>query len=405
MRILAVLLLAWPVAAVERAPAPAEAPAAASALPPEAAAPAALPETPALPQALAAKAAPQPAAVEPRAAAAAAPRKVSLCRIKRLARAAARARAAAVSPGRALNAFYDLEPGQAVQDPVPVSLEESARPWRTQTQLAKLSKTSREPGKPFQFSIIGDAEPGRFWIWRALFNVPGVFARLLQRADQTPCDFIIQLGDMVSRGTPRNFSRFFALLGGASPAKPYLTLIGNHDRWRPHGVTNSRLYRALFGDTDYHFDRGGVRFVALDSSAGRLTPKQLAWLDRALDTPLRKIVFTHMPPDVLSRWTHVAGVSAGGGFKKGSREFADIVSRRGVERVYMGHIHGLGVIEHKGVRYVLTGGGGSPLFPSKVPDRFHHFLTVDVRPEGLRETVHRADGSSFVLSKKPQDTN
>jgi hypothetical protein len=49
------------------------------------------------------------------------------------------------------------------------------------------------------------------------------------------------------------------------------------------------------------------------------------------------------------------------------------------------------------VRYVLTGGGGSPLYPGPVKERFHHFLTVDDGPDGLVETVHRSDGTSFVL--------
>lgn len=60
----------------------------------------------------------------------------------------------------------------------------------------------------------------------------------------------------------------------------------------------------------------------------------------------------------------------------------DLMSLNKVARVYMGHIHGLGTLERGGVKYVLTGGGGSPLFPG---------------PAGLVETVHAADGSSFLL--------
>ncbi|MFC1680053.1 hypothetical protein ACFL2T_07585, partial [Elusimicrobiota bacterium] len=53
--------------------------------------------------------------------------------------------------------------------------------------------------------------------------------------------------------------------------------------------------------------------------------------------------------------------------------------------VYFGHIHGFGVQDFSGVRYVLTGGGGSPLFPSGARDRFHHYLVVSVGPDGVSE--------------------
>jgi hypothetical protein len=193
----------------------------------------------------------------------------------------------------------------------------------------------------------------------------------------------------VSRGTPRRFLAFFKRLAAVGLSRPYLTVIGNHDRRRPHGVSDSRTYRRLFGDTDYAFDRGGVRFVVLDSSAGRVTPSQLEWLDKALDVPGRKIVFTHKPPAAAADETPVGAVFALGGFHGGSKEFTKIVARRAVERVYMGHIHALATLVHRGVRYVLTGGGGSPLFPVGLPNVFHHYLTVDVGPEGIKETVHR----------------
>jgi len=49
------------------------------------------------------------------------------------------------------------------------------------------------------------------------------------------------------------------------------------------------------------------------------------------------------------------------------------------------------------VKYVLTGGGGSPLYPGPVKQRLHHWLSVEAGPEGLVETVHAADGSTFPL--------
>jgi 3',5'-cyclic AMP phosphodiesterase CpdA len=279
-------------------------------------------------------------------------------------------------------------------------LKTLSSPFRTERQLSRLAETSRTPFETFQFAVMGDCEPGRYWIFRALFNRKGVFEKQMGAIQHQSIDFSIQLGDMVSRGLTGHYLRFFKTLASMAVARPYLTVIGNHDRHNPHGRSNSKLYRRLFGDrTNYFFDRGGARFVIVDSSAGRLSTAQLKWLDRVLDTPLRKLVFTHMPPALLELWGRSDTVKKMGGFSEGAHEFADILAKREVERVYMGHVHAFGVQDYKGVRYVLTGGGGSPLFPCGASDKFYHYLTVSVGPEGVTERVHTLEGSSFMIPR------
>lgn len=275
-------------------------------------------------------------------------------------------------------------------------LQRLSRPQSTALQLSKLQRTRRGDGESFDFAVIGDAEPGRFWFSRGLFGRPGVFARLLRAADAAGPDFIFQMGDMVSRGTVERFREFVWGLIEARLRAPYLTAIGNHDRHKPHGITHDRVYRAVMGATDYVFDRGGWRFVVVDSSAGRVTKPQLDWLESQLDPDVPTVVFTHMPPAPLGHWTDWGALKGAGGFKEGSARFVALMEKYKVKRVYMGHIHALDAHERNGVRYVLTGGGGSPLFPG--PGRkLHHWLSVSVGPEGLVETVHADDGSTFPL--------
>ncbi|HVE13056.1 MAG TPA: metallophosphoesterase, partial [Elusimicrobiota bacterium] len=199
----------------------------------------------------------------------------------------------------------------------------------------------------------------------------------------------------------RNFVAFLRGLGRLAPAVPYLTVIGNHDRRFPHGFCDAHLYRSAFGKTNYHFDRGAARFVSVDTSLMRVTARQLAWLDRVLDTPKRKIVFAHIPPAHLGPWTHYGRAKGVGGFRAGAQAFTSLMSRRAVDRVYFGHIHAFGVQDYEGVRYVLTGGGGSPLFPCGVQDRFHHYLVATVGPDGVRETVHTTDGGAVAVPAAP----
>ncbi|MBI3564224.1 MAG: metallophosphoesterase [Elusimicrobia bacterium] len=281
-------------------------------------------------------------------------------------------------------------------------LRKASSRWRTERQLKRLSRLPTAGGDRVSFAVLGDCEPSRFWIYRKLFNEEGVFERQMADIQREKVNFIVQLGDMVEKGEPRRYEGFFARLKRAwKGGRPYLTVIGNHDRSRPNGKSHSTMYRGLFGPANYFFDHARTRFVVLDSSSKRVTPAQLRWLDKVLSTPLRKVVFTHMPPVHLGLWGGVGKIHSLGGFIGGAREFSDVVAKNGVSRVYMGHVHAFGVQDHLGVRYVLTGGGGSALFPSGNEDRFHHFLTVDVGPHGIRERVHAMDGRVFHIPTAP----
>jgi hypothetical protein len=271
-----------------------------------------------------------------------------------------------------------------------------ASPFATAVQLARIRAQPRAPGEAVRFAVIGDAEPGRFWFSRALFGAHGVFWRLLARADSARPDFILQLGDLVSQGKVSLFRQLFQGLRAMALRSPFLTIIGNHDRHKPHGVTNDRLFRRYWGAPDWVLDRGEWRFVSVDSSAGRITPAQLEWLDRVLDPSKKLIVFTHIPPAAL-HLTDAGPLKGAGGFKRGAPEFMALMSERKVQRVYMGHVHGLGVQVHGGVTYVLSGGGGSPLYPSTSLARLHHYLEVEAGPEGVRETVRPLNGTPFPL--------
>ena len=160
----------------------------------------------------------------------------------------------------------------------------------------------------------------------------------------------------------------------------------------------------------------------MDSSDRVVTPSHVAWLQGALDTPLKKAVFTHVPPAYLR---HVQPLKEVGAleewkvsaedveaqrtalqdfftnyFDEGSADFERLVETGGVAAVFMGHIHAFWAADHKGVRYVISGGGGSPLYPlppGYPKKRFAHYLTVTAGPSGLTETVHPYHGAAFVL--------
>jgi 3',5'-cyclic AMP phosphodiesterase CpdA len=289
------------------------------------------------------------------------------------------------------------------------------------SQLSKLGSSSAQT---FTFGVIGDAEPGRF-PWERVFTPgPHAFADQMASLQAAAPDFILQLGDFVSEGNVANYRAHVEWLD-ANARVPLLRSIGNHDRSRPNGDADKNLYDAVFGPRDYYFDRGGWRFIALDSSDRKVTSAQLAWLKGALDSPARKVIFTHVPPKYLKPLKPLAEVGEletdsaefdamqendqkSGAmhdfltnyFDDGSAEFEELVSKGNVAAVYMGHIHAFWAADHRGVRYVISGGGGSPLYPlppGYPKKKFAHYMTVAASPSGLVETVHPYHGSAFVL--------
>jgi 3',5'-cyclic AMP phosphodiesterase CpdA len=341
---------------------------------------------------------------------------------------------------RALDHLYDGSPAarapqfDSVRPKTPPSVEAERAPTVVPPELAaakarlgidaQLARLGASAGSAsFTFAVIGDAEPGRF-PWERVFSPgPHVFADQLLALQAAAPDFTLQLGDFVSEGDPAHYRDHVAWLD-AHPVAPLLRCIGNHDRARPNGDADKNLYDAVFGPRDYFFDRGGWRFIALDSSDRKLTPAQLAWLKTALDSPARKVIFTHVPPAYLKKLKPLAEVGAletddadfkdfeqkSGGihdfftnyFDDGAAEFDELVAHGNVAAVYMGHIHAFWAADHRGTRYVISGGGGSPLYPlppGYPKKRFAHYLTVSVSPTGLTETVHPLAGSPFLLPK------
>lgn len=252
----------------------------------------------------------------------------------------------------------------------------AARPWRTATQIARIKAYCGGPGETFRFVVMGDSRSN-----------PKVFGDLLGITAGLKPDFSLHTGDIVRGGNPEEFAQFFSQIEDVR--WPFLIVIGNHEL----GPSGGGLYRELFGRTDYHFDCKGYRFVSVDNAGGAISAQQLAWLERVLTTDLRKIVLVHIPPSVIEEWNWHS-------FATGAREFAELIAAKRVERVYVGHIHGFDVAEHQGVRYVLTGGAGAPLYEQTAPGNFYHVVLVEAGPDGLRETVHKLDGTSFVIDPR-----
>ncbi len=199
--------------------------------------------------------------------------------------------------------------------------------------------------------------------------------------------FVIIVGDIVPSGYVEEFHDYYIppLL---ETDIPYFVAIGNHDDGDEGQATE---YRYLFGDNslNFHFDYGGVRFVFMDNvTAVQPYDQTLSWLDRVLsETPPGhgKLVFTHRPPADIEKWAYHAWDL------EESIIFTQTMTRRGVEHVFLGHIHAYSTATKNEVLYTITGGGGAGLHDRYGPEgNVHHYVICDVEPDGrLRQTVVR----------------
>ena len=307
--------------------------------------------------------------------------------------------AGAASPA----ASGDVPPLGALTE-VPADLAAAKAVWGTQAMMSRLSAVPGGAG--VRFAVVGDGEPGRF-PWQSIFAPRDGFKRLLRLLQPRGPELVMQLGDFVSKGNAKNYRAYVSLLV-AEAKVPLFHIQGNHDRSAPNGDADKDLYRAVFGDGDFYFERGGWRFVAFDTADYAVTDAQLDWLDAALGSEKPTLLFLHIPPVYLKGLIKSVvpedddAKAMNGYFNGGSDRFREILARRRPKRVYMGHIHAFGTAELDGVKYVLTAGGGSPLYP--LPPgypgyRRTHYLWVTAGAGGdVAETVHELGGRTFPVA-------
>jgi len=121
------------------------------------------------------------------------------------------------------------------------------------------------------------------------------------QAGKEPIDFCLVLGDLVEKGTVREFG--FVRDALKAIGLPIHVVPGNHDYAAATG--DRKTYDELFPKSlNYHFEHKGWQFVAIDSTQGTqynntsVQPATLTWLDTQapkLDKSKPTVLFTHFP--------------------------------------------------------------------------------------------------------------
>jgi hypothetical protein len=238
-------------------------------------------------------------------------------------------------------------------------------------------KTPPSGSEPFRFVAYGDNRT-RHDVHRR------VVAQILQHG--VP-DFIIQNGDMVEDGNDSaQWPVFFDIERDLLRQAAFFPALGNHERHTPN-------FESIFRDgvPYYSFDWGNAHFTILDSDIENAAPSereravywkaQVRWLEEDLSEHQKadyRFVVAHHPPftAVFKRQGSNPHITA----------LTPIFEKYHVSVGFFGHDHNYQHYLKNGIHYVITGGGGAPLYDvSKPPqgitvrvNKIENFVSVAV---------------------------
>jgi hypothetical protein len=217
-------------------------------------------------------------------------------------------------------------------------------------------RTLPGPGEVVRVAVYGDVRGGH-----------RKHAEIVRRIREEDPDLVLGTGDLVMRGSDEgDWQRFFAVAGELLATVPFWSSTGNHDMGRAGDA------RRRFGDVFvlpaaaerpewaswYSFDAGDIHVTMLDSNAYD-EPAQLAWLAGDLGAARSRgakvlLTLTHDGP--FSRGTHMGNQDA-------AQRYVPVLVAHGTTLLVSGHDHIYQRGSQAGLDYVVSGGGGAPLYP------------------------------------------
>lgn len=215
--------------------------------------------------------------------------------------------------------------------------------------------------------------------------------------------FVIHSGDLVNDGDKTSdWYNFFLCEDTVSQYTLLAPSIGNHES--PYWPYDS-LY-SLPGTEDYYsFDYLNSHFIALNT-CGSLYGAQRTWLENDLAAASSDpqtdwiFVFFHHPP--YSSGSHGSSTSV-------RTAWSPLFEDYGVDVVFNGHDHSYErTIPIDGVTYVVTGGGGAPLYGvgssswTAYSQSLNHYCWISIQDAVMTLQAREPDGTifdSYIIDK------
>jgi acid phosphatase type 7 len=234
---------------------------------------------------------------------------------------------------------------------------------------------------------------------------PVAHASVVRAMQQAPSDFLVNTGDYVEDGREASdWQQFFDAEGPMLRDRCMFGCVGNHELIERAGDNYLRYFGATIDPTKElprlygSFRWQNTRFFLLNGQDTFDSGAEIEWLKGALDAAGKepglgwRIAVVHF------------GYRSAGPHGDNPRMLSAGVDRllreKKVDLVLSGHDHIYERGEEKGMRYVVSGGGGAPLYRVKNPlpstrkvEPAYHYVAVDVSDVGVKLVAKRVDGS------------
>lgn len=192
---------------------------------------------------------------------------------------------------------------------------------------------------------------------------------------------MFHVGNMIETpGNQAQWNNFMNMTAPIARVMPWYAIVGNHD---VGSVSSQSIYQNVMDDPSnklyYSFNLKESHFIILDTEIpgqeGGIVGEQLAWLKQDLQMSASvpyTFVFTHCP---VFPQGHYKGHDLAN-----APELHQLFINSGVDAVFSGHEHQYYTYLKDGLPYIVTGGGGSPLYDGGMGEKYHHFLLVELLP-------------------------
>jgi len=257
-------------------------------------------------------------------------------------------------------------------------------------------RTAPPPDAPFSFVVMGDTRSEEADHRSVIDSLAG----------EAP-DFVMNTGDLVEDGGEEAFwQSFFDAQAPLIARAPIVPAMGNHEAQNQRGIQNfTRFFGVAPVDNEmrFAFTYGNSRFLVMDTNLTYFPlTGQTEWLEEelraAVSNPDIRHIFVMMHHSPYATGPH-------GGNRGVRAAWAPLFAAYGVEVVFAGHDHLYERLEKDGVRYVISGGGGGPIYSQRANSHWedenasilsessHHYVRVHVSGENVEMAAKRIDGS------------
>ena len=236
---------------------------------------------------------------------------------------------------------------------------------------------------PFQFALLGDSRDGE-----------RVYTQLLRRILERKPNFIVHLGDMITKPHEKEWKAFFEI---SRPIDlPFFPVVGNHDVGNT--ALGEEIYRKQFllpeGKTYYAFRAGGGLFTILDSEKGRgrIVGDQKSWLEEILTSSndTFKLIFLHRPLFLPMGSLKTGKVMDRYPFERD--ELHRLFLRTKVKAIFAADDHRYDRREMDKILYLISGGGGAPIYAIEEQGGYFHYIWISVERGRMEGEVVDLEG-------------